>query len=136
MTSRVTEVSIDCHDPQRLAEFWCAVLGYEVLDKREDLVEIGSWHPTPEAVLAQAHAPTLVFAQVPESKSVKNRVHLDLSPIDRGQDEEVARLLALGARPVDIGQGVQPWVVLADPEGNEFCVLRSLAPHAPPATTA
>jgi hypothetical protein len=72
-------------------------------------------------------APTLVFIKVPESKAVKNRLHIDVSPIDRGQDEEVERLLALGARRVDIGQGEQSWVVLADPEDNEFCVLRALS---------
>ena len=63
---------------------------------------------------------------VPEGKTVKNRLHIDVSPIDSSQDEEVERLLALGARRVDIGQGDVGWVVLSDPEGNEFCVLRSL----------
>ncbi len=71
-------------------------------------------------------APTVIFIPVPEPKTVKNRLHIDVSPIDRGQDEVVERLLALGARRVDIGQGEQSWVVLADPEGNEFCVLRRL----------
>jgi len=66
----------------------------------------------------------LTFVKVPEPKTVKNRVHLDLRPFRCDQDEEVARLLALGATHVDIGQGDVPWVVLADPEGNEFCVLR------------
>jgi hypothetical protein len=117
---------IDCHQPHELAAFWCAVLDYEVIDEGDDLVEIAGWHPTAEAVRAEARAPTLVFVRVPESKAVKNRLHIDVSPIDRGRDEEVARLLALGARHVDIGQGDQSWVVLADPEGNEFCVLRSL----------
>jgi hypothetical protein len=66
---------------------------------------------------------------VPETKVAKNRMHLDLSPVDRSRDEEVARLLALGATRADVGQtGEESWVVLADPEGNEFCVLRSLAP--------
>jgi hypothetical protein len=126
MASRFTELAIDCHQPHELAAFWCAVLDYEVIDERDDLVEIAGWHPTAEAVRAGVHAPTLVFARVPESKTVKNRLHIDISPIDRGRDEEVERLLALGARHVDIGQGEQSWVVLADPEGNEFCVLRSL----------
>jgi hypothetical protein len=102
------------------------VLGYEVIDAQDDDVEISGWQPTPEAVRAQVHAPTLLFTRVPESKAVKNRLHIDVSPIDRSRDEEVERLLALGARHVDIGQGEQSWVVLADPEGNEFCVLRSL----------
>ena len=126
MTSRFTELVIDCHHPHELADFWCAVLGYEVIDAQDDDVEIAGWKPAPEAVRAQVHAPTLLFTRVPESKAVKNRLHIDVSPIDRSRDEEVERLLALGARHVDIGQGEQNWVVLADPEGNEFCVLRSL----------
>ncbi len=126
MASRLTEVVIDCHRPRILAAFWCEVLGYEVIDERDDLVEIAGWHPTAEVVRRQAGPPTLIFVRVSESKAVKNRVHLDVSPIDRGRDEEVERLLASGARHVDIGQGEQSWVVLADPEGNEFCVLRSL----------
>ena len=126
MASRFTELSVDCHRPRRLAEFWCAVLSYDVIEDRDDLVEISGWKLTAEAVRDAPMAPTLVFVKVPESKTVKNRLHLDVSPIDRGQDEEVERLLGLGAQRVDIGQGEQPWVVLADPEGNEFCVLRSL----------
>jgi hypothetical protein len=65
-----------------------------------------------------------MFVTVPEAKTVKNRIHLDVSPAGCDQDEELARLLALGARPVDVGQGDSPWFVLADPEGNEFCLLR------------
>ncbi|HWE63229.1 MAG TPA: VOC family protein [Chloroflexota bacterium] len=126
MASRFTELVVDSHRPQELAAFWCAVLGYEVIDQQDDVVEIADWQPSVEAIRAGVTAPTLVFVRVPESKTVKNRIHIDVSPIDRGQDEEVARLLALGARCVDIGQGEQSWVVLADPEGNEFCVLRSL----------
>jgi len=128
MTSRFTEVAIDCHRPHELAAFWCAVLDYEVIDAEEDVVEISGWRPTAEAVRARVNAPTLTFARVPEDKTVKNRLHIDVSPIDRTRDAEVERLLALGARRVDIGQGEQRWVVLADPEGNEFCVLRSLQP--------
>ena len=127
MTSRFTELIVDCHDPRRLAEFWCAVLDYKILEDRGDLVEISGWEPTIEAFRAAVSPPTLVFLQVPESKTVKNRIHIDVSPIDSAQDEEVERLIGLGARHVDIGQGEQSWVVLADPEGNEFCVLRSLA---------
>jgi hypothetical protein len=128
MTSRLTEVVIDCHHPRELAAFWSAVLDYTVIAQSDDEVEIAGWEPTVEAVRASVNAPTLLFIRVPESKTVKNRVHLDVSPIDCSRDEEVARLLALGARHVDIGQGEQTWVVLADPEGNEFCVLRSLQP--------
>jgi hypothetical protein len=66
----------------------------------------------------------LVFAAVPEPKTVKNRVHIDVNPSGCDQAEEVERVLALGARRVDVGQGEQTWVVLADPEGNEFCILQ------------
>lgn len=126
MASRFTELNIDCHQPHALAAFWCAVLDYEIIDEKDDMVEIAGWHPTAEAVRAHVNAPTLLFSRVPESKTVKNRVHIDVSPIDRSRDEEVERLLALGARHVDIGQGVQSWIVLTDPKGNEFCVLRGL----------
>ncbi|MBW0104579.1 VOC family protein, partial [Pseudonocardia sp. KRD291] len=67
--------------------------------------------------------PTLTFARVPEARTVKNRLHLDVNPVDREQDDEVRRLLELGARHADVGQGDESWVVLVDPEGNEFCVL-------------
>ena len=126
MTSRLTEIVIDCHQPRELAEFWCAVLDYDIIDEQDEFVEISGWRPTVEAVRERLSPPTLLFVRVPEDKTVKNRLHLDVSPIDRGRDEEVERLLALGARHVDIGQGERSWVVLADPEGNEFCVLRSL----------
>ena len=126
MASRFTELVIDCHHPRELAAFWSAVLGYEVIAENDNDVEISGWQPTAEAVRARVNAPTLLFQRVPESKAVKNRLHLDLSPIDCSRDQEVERLLALGARHVDIGQGEQSWIVLADPEGNEFCVLRSL----------
>lgn len=91
-------------------------------EQEDDLVTIG---PTAEArsPLLGPVAPTLTFARVPEAKTVKNRVHLDLRPIDTGQDDEVRRLLALGARHAHVGQGESSWVVLEDPEGNEFCVL-------------
>ena len=81
-----------------------------------------------DAVRSGPVPPTMFLAAVPEDKVVKNRLHLDLSPVDRSRDEEVARLEALGARGADVGQtGEESWVVMADPEGNEFCVLRSLA---------
>ena len=67
--------------------------------------------------------PTIVFGPVPEPKTVKNRLHIDVNPVDCTRDEEVERLIGLGARRVDVGQGEVSWVVLADPEGNEFCVL-------------
>ncbi|MFJ6434267.1 VOC family protein [Streptomyces sp. NPDC091416] len=136
MTSRFTELVIDCHDPQALAAFWCQVLDFTVLDSSEDKVEIGSWEPTAEAVRAGQMAPTMMFIRVPERKTAKNRLHLDVSPIDTGTEAEVARLLGLGATRVDVGQGpARSWTVMADPEGNEFDVVRSLAPagHTAPA---
>ncbi|WLQ35414.1 VOC family protein [Streptomyces castrisilvae] len=129
MTSRFTELAVDCHDPERLAAFWCEVLDFTVIDRAEGKVEIGSWVPTVEEVRARQMPPTVVFLQVPESRAGKNRLHLDVSPIDRTTEEEVTRLLTLGATRTDVGQGPdRTWVVMADPEGNEFCVLRTLAP--------
>ncbi len=107
MTSRLTEIVIDCHQPRELAEFWCSVLEYEIIDERAGFVEISSWRPTVEAVRERVNPPTLMFVRVPEGKVVKNRLHLDVSPIDRGRDEEVERLLALGARHVDMGRGIK-----------------------------
>src|SRR5215813_8705321 len=129
MASKFTELAIDCADPSGLARFWCAVLGYEVQDEDDGLVTIGSPlltegknHPGPVP-------PVLTFARVPESKIVKNRLHLDVNPTDREQGGEVRRLLDLGARHADVGQtGDESWVVLADPEGNEFCVLAGRHP--------
>lgn len=129
MTSRFTELTVDCHDPERLAAFWCAVLDFKVIDSGEGKVEIGSWVPTVEEVRARQMPPTLVFIRVPEGKAGKNRLHLDVSPVDSSTEEEVARLLGLGATRKDVGQGPgRSWVVMADPEGNEFDVLRTLAP--------
>jgi hypothetical protein len=128
MTSKFTELAIDCADPGSLARFWCAVLGYEVQEEDDELVTIGS--PTvPEGRIRVGPVPpTLTFARVPEGKTIKNRVHLDVNPTDREQDEEVRRLLGLGATHADVGQGDVSWVTLADPEGNEFCVLAGRYP--------
>lgn len=129
MTSKFTELAIDCADPDRLARFWCAVLGYEVQDETDGVVTIGS-PAVPEGKKRRGPVPpTLTFARVPEAKTVKNRVHLDVNPTDVDQDEEVRRLLDLGARRVDVGQaGEDNWVCLADPEGNEFDVLAGRFP--------
>jgi len=129
MTSRFTELVVDCHEPRRLADFWCAALGYSAIADTGDQVEIAAYEPTVEGVRAAAGPPTLLFIRVPEGKQRKNRLHLDISPIDDSRDGEVDRLIALGATRVDLGQGERSWVVLADPEGNEFCVLRTLAPR-------
>ena len=133
MTSRLTEINVDCADPAGLARFWCAALGYTVLEATDSLVEIGPERGSDaellETLRREPVASSVFFALVPEHKTVKNRLHFDLSPIDCTQADEVARLEALGARHANVGQtGAESWVVMADPEGNEFCVLRSLAP--------
>ncbi len=116
MSSRFTELCIDCRDPKALARFWCEVLDWKVDEQDDDEVEIQN---------PDGSQPTILFVKVPEGKTVKNRLHIDVNPRDREQDEEVERLISLGARKVDIGQGDVSWVVMADPEDNEFCVLRS-----------
>ena len=113
---------------ERLARFWCAVLGYEVRDEEDGVVTIGSPLVPDGKHQPGPVPPTLTFARVPEGKTVKNRLHLDVNPTDVEQDEEVRRLLDLGARRADVGQGDESWVVLADPEGNEFCVLAGRCP--------
>ncbi len=128
MSSRFTELAVDCADPDGLAQFWCLVLGYEVQEEDDESVTIG-WPGGPEGAGRPGPVPpALTFARVPEGKTVKNRLHIDVSPADREQDEEVRRLLGLGARHADVGQGDVSWVVLADPEGNEFCVLAGRRP--------
>ncbi|MER7112862.1 VOC family protein [Saccharomonospora azurea] len=128
MASKFTELAIDCADPHGLARFWCAVLGYEVQDEGDGVVTIGSPSVPEGGARPGPVPPTLTFAPVPEGKTVKNRLHIDVNPTDRDQDDEVRRLLDLGARRVDVGQGDASWVVLADPEGNEFCVLADRRP--------
>ena len=129
MTSKFTELAIDCADPHGLARFWCAVLGYEVQEEEDGYVAIGSPLVPEGRDRLGPVPPSLAFARVPEGKVVKNRLHIDVNPTDREQDEEVRRLLDLGARHADVGQtGDESWVTLADPEGNEFCVLASRRP--------
>jgi hypothetical protein len=128
MASKFTELEIDCADPKGLARFWCSVLDYEVQEEDEVVVTIGSPLLPEGKSRVGPVPPVLTFARVPERKTIKNRVHLDVNPTDREQDEEVRRLLDLGARHADVGQGEQSWVVLADPEGNEFCVLADRHP--------
>jgi predicted enzyme related to lactoylglutathione lyase len=112
MSLRVTEVCIDAEDTHGLAGWWASVLGWTAEDTDDGDV----------ALRAPAGAgPDWLFLAVPEGKTVKNRIHFDLTPDD--QQAEVDRVVALGARRVDIGQGDESWVVLADPEGNEFCIL-------------
>jgi hypothetical protein len=118
MASVLREIIIDCHDPRRLARFWSDVLGWPVTDDPDGSSWLSeSGREAPEEFV-------LLFVVVPEPKTVKNRIHLDVNPLGCDQAEELERLLALGARPVDVGQGDETWVVLADPEGHEFCLLR------------
>ncbi len=113
MASRVYTITMDAHDPAALAEFWRRALDYRVTVTTAEEVVIEPMGDTPGS--------PILFGAAPDEKVVKNRLHFDLAPDD--QAAEVERLLALGARHTDIGQGEVPWVVLADPEGNEFCVL-------------
>jgi predicted enzyme related to lactoylglutathione lyase len=115
VTSLVETLTVDCRDPQPVAAFWCAALGYELADVDEEGALI---------VDPSGRGWPMLFLIVPEGKSVKNRLHLDLSPPST-MGEEVERLVAVGAsvlRRVD--QGGSFWTVMTDPEGNEFCVLR------------
>jgi hypothetical protein len=116
MGAVLREIVIDCSDTRRVADFWGQVLGWNVQEEGDVYWMSASGQPFPDMLL--------VFVPVPETKTVKDRIHLDVSPIGCDQDDEVERLIGLGASRVDIGQGDAPWVVLADPEGNEFCVLR------------
>ena len=114
MTSKFSELCIDCKDPRSLAQFWSAILDWTIEedDEGEDYIYIEG-----------SSEPGIAFIKVPEGKTVKNRLHIDVTPTDGTRDQEVERVLGLGATRVDIGQGEQRWVVLADPEGNEFCIL-------------
>ena len=124
MACRITELVLDAHDPDLLARFWCTVLGYVELDRVDGSIEIGP----PEAGFGGPQ-PTIVFDRTDEPKSGKLRLHIDVNATDRDQEAELDRLLAAGARRADIGQtGNESWHVLADPEGNEFCLLRRRLP--------
>lgn len=123
MANRIVSLVIDCADPQGLADFWSRALGWPVSAR--------GWQHTPGgrtgATVAspQPGGLEIDFRWVPDGrKAVKNRLHLDLNPTDRDQAEEVRRLLELGATPVSVGQRRVSWYVLADPEGNEFCLCR------------
>jgi hypothetical protein len=116
MGSRFTELIVDAAEPERLAAFWSTVLDWRPTGRYEGAVEIAGPLGT---------GPSLTFVPVPEPKTIKNRLHIDVNPVGCDQEQEVERLIGFGARRVDIGQGEKTWVVLADPEGNEFCVLQS-----------
>lgn len=115
MNSRILAVAVDCHDAEALAAFWCEALGYRVTKRWRDAKEV-------EYVEIEGDGPMVLFQPVDDEKVVKNRLHLDLTPTDGTQADEVARLVALGAKVVS-DEPEFPWVVLTDPEGNEFCVL-------------
>jgi Glyoxalase-like domain len=108
---------VDSRDPAALAAWWQQALGWVLVSDDPEEFEI---RPSPQRL------PGLLFVRVPEAKAVKNRLHLDFRPDD--QRAEVERLVVLGATNADVGQGERSWVVLADPEGNEFCVLGSRRP--------
>jgi catechol 2,3-dioxygenase-like lactoylglutathione lyase family enzyme len=115
MPSRIAAIVIDAVDPQLIARFWGEVLGWPVVEEEEGVITIaaadGSW-------------PTIDVAPVPETKTIKDRVHLDLRADGISTAAELDRLYRLGATPADVGQAADArWVVLADPEGNEFCLL-------------
>ena len=115
MPSKLAVIAIDAIRPRMVADFWCAVLGWHIVEEDSDIISIApqdqSW-------------PSIDVIAVPEGKTVKNRLHFDLRADGVSTAEELERLLALGARRVDVGQGPDvSWVVLGDPEGNEFCLL-------------
>ncbi|RJQ81873.1 VOC family protein [Amycolatopsis panacis] len=118
MACRITELVLDCADPQRLAGFWCEVLGYVELDREGPNIEIG-----PPGRGFGGPQPTLILSHSTDPRRGKLPLHLDVNPTDRDQDAELRRLLAAGARTADVGQrGGESWHVLADPEGNEPCL--------------
>jgi len=106
------QVIVDARDPAALGRWWADALGWVVVNGSAEEFEI---RPSADRL------PGLIFVPVSEAKLAKNRLHLDFRPDD--QQAEVERFIRVGARHVDIGQGKRTWVVLADPEGNEFCVL-------------
>ena len=116
MPVRLHHIVIDAHDLPRLARFWTQALGWKVLSERDHEIVIGADDNAPAGIC---------FMPVSDPKTVKNRVHLDLTTSAADRDREIERLLALGASRADVGQtGAESWTVLADPEGNEFCVVR------------
>ncbi|MGW3832218.1 VOC family protein [Streptomyces microflavus] len=122
MACRISELVIEAADAERLAAFWSEVLGYAELGRESDgSIEIG-----PPGASFGGPQPTIVLSPNSEPRTGKLRLHIDVNATDRDQDAELERLLALGARPADVGQtGNESWHVLADPEGNVFCLLRT-----------
>lgn len=129
MSVRWYTVVIDCADVAAQARWWAEVLDWSIVYEADDEVVIVPPHALEEraaSIPLNERGPGLVFVPVPEGKTVKNRLHIDLAPgPDDDQAAEVARLESLGATRINVGQNEESvgWVVLADPEGNEFCVL-------------
>lgn len=120
MSLRWQCMNIDSVDPVPLARWWAELLGWRITFEQPDEVVLEPPEGSPE----DGVSPDILFLRVPERKQVKNRLHIDLRPTD--QSREVARAEALGAHQVDVGQSqTATWVVMADPEGNEFCMLRA-----------
>jgi hypothetical protein len=133
MACRITELVLDCTDPEALARWWCEVLDWVELDRDDEgSIEIGP------ADRSATGVPTLVLNRSSDPRRGKLPLHFDVNATDRDQDAELERLLALGARPADVGQtGQESWYVLQDPEGNEFCLLRrQVAPLPGPSRTS
>lgn len=129
MSVRWYSIVVDCRDPAAQARWWAEALDWRIFYEAPDEVVVVPPYALDESrVIPPAErGPGLIFVPIADGKTVKNRLHLDLRPKD--QAAEVARLEALGARRVDVGQAADvTWVVLADPDGNEFCVLRALRP--------
>lgn len=128
MSLRWYSVVVDCHDIAAQARWWAQTLDYVIVFENDDEVAViprwASAEPIEDVESFRTQPQGLVFVRVPEGKTVKNRLHVDLAPhTSQDRDAEIARLLERGATRVDVGQGDSPWTVLADPEGNEFCVL-------------
>jgi predicted enzyme related to lactoylglutathione lyase len=116
MPTRLHHIVIDAHDLPGLARFWTGALGWKVLSERAREIVIGPDQNAPVGIC---------FMPVTDDKTVKNRVHLDVTSSAEDREQEIDRLLALGARRLDVGQpATASWTVLADPEGNEFCMVR------------
>tara|TARA_Y100000815_G_scaffold262358_1_gene275618 strand:+ start:492 stop:842 length:351 start_codon:yes stop_codon:yes gene_type:complete len=110
-------MTFDCHNPLLLAEFWSAVLGYET--ENWPVIDGATSKPRDGGV------PHIAFIKAPEAKTAKNRLHLDIQPVDGAMESEVERLVELGATRIDVfNEPSETWTVMNDPEGNEFCVLK------------
>lgn len=127
MSLQLEDITIDAHDPERVAKFWAEALDYEIEYDSKDDPESDGGDREIELAPKNGSSTKILIVTGSDEKKVKNRLHFDLRPDD--QAAEVARVEALGARKVDIGQGEQTWVVMADPEGNEFCILRAKGPE-------